>query len=96
MEVGRGLDPEDVVVYDLPDRGEGLKRLAVGMRRARRVVDEPVTRREPSRRRLIAVPELGETALDTAEDVGAGDNADPIASDPPSVAAVDPGSAPIR
>src|SRR6202012_3998639 len=65
-------------VGDPADRGEGLRRSAFRIGVTWRVVDEAVAGAHPPEPGTLAVADLGDALLDAAQDVVAGDDAEPV------------------
>src|SRR5579863_4614258 len=67
-----------LVVGDLPDRGERLQRLSTTQTRLRGVEDDPIARAEPADPRRLSVAGLRESALCRHSNVVTADRANPM------------------
>ncbi|BCO37152.1 hypothetical protein JMUB5695_03486 [Mycobacterium heckeshornense] len=78
VEVGPDLRLVRLIVGDLPDGGEGLKRLTVGVCSFRRVDDNPVTSGHLAQHVRLAVVGLGKATPHPLLDMVTADRIDPI------------------
>src|SRR5262249_54908790 len=75
----RQLDLVRDVVDHIPERGNALERVAVGIAGARRVADDTIATGEPPQVRRAPVVGLGKAALHPRTDVVARDGINPVA-----------------